>query len=54
MKVALVRVARVVSGSHVRVLVAMTALFVSPLGYFATLALSPVTAGAAKALFWAA
>ena len=36
------------------VLVAMTALFVSPLGYFATLALSPVTAGAAKALFWAA
>ncbi|WP_439468544.1 NADH-quinone oxidoreductase subunit NuoN [Blastomonas fulva] len=36
------------------VLVAITALFVSPLGYFATLALSPVTAGAAKALFWSA
>jgi NADH-quinone oxidoreductase subunit N len=35
-------------------LVTLTALFVSPLGYFATLALSPVTAGAAKALFWAA
>jgi NADH-quinone oxidoreductase subunit N len=35
-------------------LVSLTALFVSPLGYFATLALSPVTAGAAKALFWAA
>ncbi len=35
-------------------LVTLTALFVSPLGYFATLALSPVTAGAARALFWAA
>ncbi|WP_373489459.1 NADH-quinone oxidoreductase subunit NuoN [Blastomonas sp.] len=35
-------------------LITMTALFVSPLGYLATLALSPVTAGAAKALFWSA
>ncbi|MEZ5708832.1 MAG: NADH-quinone oxidoreductase subunit NuoN [Blastomonas sp.] len=36
------------------VLIALTALFVSPLGYLATLALAPVTASAAKALFWAA
>jgi len=35
-------------------LVALTALFVSPLGYFATAALAPVSADAARALFWAA
>ncbi|MFN3818658.1 NADH-quinone oxidoreductase subunit NuoN [Blastomonas sp.] len=36
------------------VLVTLMAVFLSPLGYFTTLALSPVTAGAARALFWAA
>ncbi|GGB66829.1 NADH-quinone oxidoreductase subunit NuoN [Blastomonas aquatica] len=35
-------------------LIAVSALFVSPLGYFATLALSPITEDAARALFWAA